>query len=67
MLSRERREAPMIFSAALTVCWRVLWQDVVWVQYHTGGRLVRTFSMVPLQKVHMMGAGAAAFLSFQRK
>lgn len=63
MLSRQGREASTIFSAALTVQCRVLWQDVVQTQYHSNGRLVRMLSMVPLQKVCMRG-GWGCFSQF---
>lgn len=43
--------------------WRVFQQDAVQASYHAVMQLIRTVSVVPLEKEHMMGAGALAPLN----
>lgn len=42
-----KREATTIFSTALTMCWRVLWQDTEQVPYQTVMELDRILLRVP--------------------
>lgn len=45
---RQGREMPIIFSAVLTIRWRVKRQDAVQAPYHAVKQLVRMLSMAPL-------------------
>ena len=53
-VSRDGRYTPTNFSAALTMHRRVLQQVVMQEPYHTVMQLVRTLSVVPMLKGHMI-------------